>query len=442
MKQVFYGGICAFIGLVLLTACDPSPSFVAQNGAASTHAATTPIQHIVFIIKENRTFDNYFGLFPGANGTTTGKALINGQQTTVPLTALADSTQNLCHAWNCAHQAYDSGQMDGFNVANPKYCTTFPNPCYTESQQSLIPNYWSLAQHFVLNDNAYSSTMAPSDPNHLFTVAAASGPTVDKSVIDNAKYNGSVSKDWGCDATPGTINTLKDGSTVFPCFTYLSLPDELTQAGVSWKFYAPTQGSSGYSWNTVDAFSSIRNTALWSQDVVPWNQIITDAQNNALPSVSWVTFPVTYSEHPQASSCVGENKTVSIVNAIEKSGDWSNTAIFLTWDDWGGFYDHVTPPQVDGVGLGFRVPFLVISPYAKATDNSANTHISHDQIEFSSVLKFVEEDFSLNSLGQRDLTAGSVDGMFDFSTVSNTSLILQTRTCPATTLPITGDFND
>jgi phospholipase C len=147
------------------------------------HGASTPIQHIVFLIKENRTFDSYFGAFPGVNGTTTGKIRVHGSTSTITLNHLVDSVPNYCHEWNCAHFAYDQGRMDYFN--HGPACTVAPYPCYAEADANLIPNYWALASHFVLNDNTFSSLEGASFANHLYTVAGASGPDQPHSAIAN-----------------------------------------------------------------------------------------------------------------------------------------------------------------------------------------------------------------------------------------------------------------
>ena len=140
--------------------------------------AQQPIQHIVFVIKENHTFDNYFGLFPGANGTTTGKVKINGVVKTITLNTAVDQQDNFCHGWNCAHNADDNGKMDNFAVADETHhCTPSPYVCYSEAQQSLLPNYWALAQHFLLGDAMFSSEMSASFANHLFETSANGGST-------------------------------------------------------------------------------------------------------------------------------------------------------------------------------------------------------------------------------------------------------------------------
>jgi phospholipase C len=173
-------------------------------------------------------------------------------------------------------------------------------------------------------------------------------------------------------------------------------------------------------------------------NIVNYSQFLTDAANNTLPSFSWVTAPAADDEHPPNSTCAGENWTVQYLNALMQSPAWSNSVVFLTWDDYGGFYDHVAPQHVDQVGLGFRVPLIILSPFAYAK-NSSNPHIGHDQFEFSSVLKFAEEVFNLPSLGGRDVSAGDPMSEIDTSKVHNGPLVLTQRTCPAFTASVNGD---
>lgn len=405
--------------------------------------AQQPIQHIVFLIKENHTFDNYFGLFPGANGTTTGKVKINGVVKTIPLNTAIDQPDDFCHGWNCSHSAYDKGTMDNFALADTsKQCLPSPYLCYSEAQQSLIPNYWALAQNFVLGDAMFSSEMSASFANHLFEISANAGSTsISTSAIQNPKPE--TQSKWGCDSPSTTSVQLYNGSTVYPCFSGdTTLADEMQTAGTSYKWYGAPTSDPGYKWDSLDAYKQDRNnTTIWSHNV-PWTQLQTDLNNGALPQFSWVTPPFAVSEHPRFGTCAGENWSVQLIDAIEQSSAWASTVIVLTWDDWGGFYDHVAPRSQDALGYGFRVPLLVISPYAFAGDNPSNTHISHDQFEFASVLKLAEEVFNLPSLGQRDVTAGDLLKTLDFSKVHNPPLILGQRTCPAQKVPITGDFND
>jgi len=429
------------VGTVLLIVC----SFLAWVGSDQTPhrvQATSPIQHIVFIDKENRTFDSYFGLFPGANGTTTGKVKVNGVVKTITLNVAPDKALNYCHGWNCAHGAYDKGQNDNFAAADAsKQCNTSPYTCYQEAQQSLIPNYWKLAQNFVLSDNTFSSALTASLTNHLFTAAGNGGSTTLAKEIINNPSNGSTNNKWGCDAPSGTTVQLEDGTKEFPCVTDTTLADEMQTANVSFKWYGAPTTDSGYKWDSLDTFKQDRNGTVWSHNV-PWTQMATDLTNNALPAFSWVTPPFAQSEHAPQSVCVGENWSAQIIQNIENSSAWSSTVIIVAWDDWGGFYDHVPPQQLDGMGYGFRVPMIIISPFAFANDNPTQPHITHAQYELASVLKLAEEVFNLPSLGQRDASAGDLMQALNF-TVMNPTVPLTQRTCPTSATPQTSlDYND
>jgi phospholipase C len=434
---VRYGGVI----LVLLSMSATFLYFTFRSHKPAQ--AQLPIQHIVFLIKENHTFDNYFGLFPGANGTTTGKVKLNGVVKTITLNTAVDQPVDFCHGWNCAHSAYDKGAMDNFAQADAsKHCLPSPYLCYSAAQQSLLPNYWALAQHFVLGDSMFSSELSASFANHLFETSANGGSTsISTSAIQNP--NPAAQTKWGCDSPSTTTVQLYNGSNVYPCFAGdTTLADEMQTAGTSYKWYGAPASDSGYKWDALDAYKQDRNnTAIWSHNV-PWTQLQTDLNNSALPQFSWVTPPFAVSEHAPYGTCAGENWSVQLIDAIEQSSAWASTVIVVTWDDWGGFYDHVAPHAQDALGYGFRVPLLVISPYAYAGDNPNNTHISHDQFEFASVLKLAEAVFSLPSLGQRDVTAGDLLKTLDFSSVHNPPLILSQRTCPSQTAPIVGDFND
>lgn len=390
-----------------------------SSNSTSPPGDINQIQHIVFLVKENHTFDNYFGRFPGANGATSG-TLSTGQ--IIPLGHMPDAAPcDICHGWQCAHTAIDGGKMDGFDKIPG---CLLPNQnniplAYTQLQQQDIPNYFAYAQNFVLADNMFSSLEGPSLPNHLYTVAAQSGR-----VINNPPNNLS----WGCDADSTTQVEVLDqlGNIVleFPCFDFQTLADTLQAAGVSWKYYAPGQGQSGYVWSTLDSIKHIRQTSLWAAHVVSDTLFVADAANGNLPAVSWLVTSAGKSEHPPASVCQGENWTVQQLNAIMQGPDWKSTAIFITWDDFGGFYDHVAPAGVDTFGLGPRIPLLIISPFARMG------FISHTQYEFSSVLKFIETRFKLGALTPRDSQANDTTDSFDFTQTPRPPLILNTRTCP------------
>jgi phospholipase C len=428
--------LLAFVVLIILC-----PSSIVPRVSASPHARaqSTPIQHIILITKENHTFDSLFGTFPGANGATTGVVKVNGVDHTIPLNPPQNVTSLFCHVWSCALKADDHGKMDAFNLADAKYCGSPPYACYQTGNQALIPNYWQLASHFVLDDNGWSSLRGASFPNHLMLMSAGSGVDIPHSVIQGPNSGNS----WGCDTVSTARATLYNGSKVFPCFTFSTLADEMQRAGVSWTYYSPQQGQSGYNWNAPDYYNQLRNNpAIWTTHDLPEQQFLSDAATGSLPAFSWVSPSKETSEHNGYSECVGENATIAQINAVESGPDWASTVIVVTWDDWGGLYDHVAPQNVDALGYGFRVPFLVISPYAYAGDNLANTHISHDQLEFSSVLRLAEEAFNLPSLGRRDTTARDLLPLLDFSQVHNAPLLLQQRTCPASHITPVQEIDD
>jgi phospholipase C len=379
------------------------------------------IQHIIFLIKENRSFDTYFGKFPGANGATSGTTS-TGQVFT--LREPGDRVSNVAHDWISANTAIDGGKMDRFDII-PNGNVNGAYTAYSQYSQADMPNYWSYATNFALADDMFASLIGPSLPAHLYTIGAQSDGIINNPVLPN----GSQPENWGCDSPVGTtvnvIDAEGDYENIFPCVDFQTLADSMNNAGISWKYYAQDkQNTGGYSWNSYDAINHIRNSSYWTTNVVPYSQFVTDAQNGNLPAVSWVTPSFGDSEHPPSSVCQGENWSVQQINAVMQGPEWSSSAIFLTWDDFGGFYDHVAPPKVDTLGLGERVPMIIISPYAKAG------FISHTQYEFSSVLKFIEERFNLPFLTSRDADANDTTDSFNFNQTPLPPLVLSQRTCP------------
>ena len=377
---------------------DPPPT----PRQASATGTRWPIKHVIYIVKENRTFDQYFGLYPGANGTTRGRTrtgwrpLARGIPQTLP--------HDLQHSYRAALTAWDHGRMDGFARVDDwakRYA-------YSEALPRDIPNYWGWARDFVLGDNFFSSAMGPSFPNHLYTIAAQSVLTHD----NPARRGGSGPWTWGCDA-PSYVYVRRYERTgrvnwARPCFGLHSEAALLNAKGISWAYYAATKGEKGYLWSAFDAVRSVRRTSQWHRHVRAVDGLLPDVRAGKLPAVTWVTPVRSLSEHPDFNECLGENWTTRVIDAVMRSPLWRSTAIFLTWDDWGGFYDHVPPPRVDGFGLGFRVPLLVISPYAR------RGLVDHHRAEFSSVLRFVEENWGLSALTPRD-RAGAGDLSYDFS---------------------------
>jgi phospholipase C len=465
--------------LIVAALCVPLAA-CSSGGNTTTPTPTTiaaripsgPIKHIVYFIKENRTFDNYFGTYPGANGATTA---VDSQGKVVPLKHESDQIANdLDHSSESATLAYDNGKMDKFdqvsflprlfganrpaNGTSPKPGSSgaqkptslYQNNSLTQFYQSDIPNYWTYAQNFVLGDNTFSSLLGPSFPNHQYTIAAQSGGAADNPAGaagglpgeagagtlpgqgQQPKLQGTPGQrpklriGWGCDQANQKVEVKSASGTTSmqdACFNYETLADELDQAHYSWRYYAPPSGTDlGYIWSAYNAVKHIRYGPDWKY-VVPVEQFMTDATNGTLPTVSWIVTPQKDSEHAPASVCTGENWTVQMLNSLMNSPDWSSTAVFLTWDDWGGFYDHVAPQRIDSYGLGFRVPLIVISPYAK------KGYIDHTQYEFSSMLRFTEDELNLASLTNRDKAANNMMGAFNFSQQPRSPLVLQQRTC-------------
>jgi phospholipase C len=371
---------------------------------ASAYPTTWPIKHVVFLIKENRTFDHLFGRFPGANGATFGWD--HGTRRPLTRATVGRMSSDLPHCYLCALAAYDSGKLDGF--AQTESAQRY---AYTQFRAGQIPNYWAMAKRYVLMDNFFSSENGPSFPNHLYSIAAQSG-----GAHDNPRRKGSArsSNTFGCDAPPQQLVeiTLPDGSTrmVPPCFDFATEGDLLSKAGVPWASYAATENQRGYIWSAYAAIRRYRDSLRrWKAHMRPVDGLLTDIRENRLPPVTWVTPRFELSDHPPYSMCYGENWTTRVVNAIMQSPMWKDTAIFLTWDDYGGFYDHVAPPQVDGFGFGIRVPMIVISPYAR------RGFVDHTLGEFSSVVRFVEENWGLAQLTRRDRNARDLREAFDFN---------------------------
>ncbi len=353
----------------------------------------------MIIMMENHTFDNYFGRFPGANGVTLPRA-------SDPLRS------DFYHGPAGVTAAVDGGKMDEFPLRGQVQYT-----------QADIPNYWSYAQHYGLGDNFFTSQGTSSTPNHMTMVAAQSG-----GLFDSRGQN-------GCNSTQNNMNYSKVAATgvsywSYPCYNIPSIPALLNNAGLSWRYYSQS--------TIWDAPLMIKPIAGSPNDIHDSSQFVRDVQNGTMANVSWVIPSGSGTDHPPSPTLEAQNFLTQQVNAIMKSSYWSSTAIFVTWDDWGGLYDHVVPPTVDNVGLGPRVPLLVISPYAKAG------YISHQQGEFASFDKFIEEDFGLPSLGQRDALSQTSDLMdfFDFTQTQPDLILGQLPVSSALHVPhVTGPFS-
>lgn len=407
--------LTALLSCISLAANPPAQVSRGNQGIQS-------IQHIIFIIKENRSFDQFFGLYPGALGANTA---VNSIGQTVTLGRTPDENpQDIDHSWQAAVGSINGGKMDRFDLINEANVDG-QNLAFTQSTQQDIPNYWAYAQHFVLSDQTYASMTGPTFPNHLYMIAAQGGGAMN--IPEGYEHNGPAK--WGCDSDPGTfvqvMDPLGNVSTPFPCFDFATLADELETAKISWKYYAPSEKQSGYIFSVFDAINHIRNSPLWNEHVVTPDQFATDIQNGQLPAVSWIVQGFDDSDHPPHSLCRGESYTVNQINALMQSPYWNSSAIFLAWDDWGGFYDHYPPPPPpDQFAFGPRVPMIIISPFAKPG------YISHTPYEFTSILKFIEEDFGLDPMTSRDANANDMLDSFNFNQTANPPLVLTPRMCP------------
>jgi phospholipase C len=419
---IIFGTLCAALAVTGLVV---SPATRAQSAATPTPITTPapsagPIKHVVMLIKENRSFDNYFGTFPGADGTRRGQ-ISSGKW--VWLRHTPDRTLlDIAHAGAAARKAVDNGRMNRFDLL-PGAIQNGKDIAMSQLHQSDIPNYWRYASGFTLDDHFFSTINGPSFPNHLVTVAGTSGNT-----DDNPLYN--TYHAWGCDSGKYTVvervNPVTGRRTfVKPCFDFRTLPDLLGKAGVTWKYYAPSQYQSGYIWSALDAVRHIRYSRVWRTNVQTPDQFIKDAAAGTLPAVSWLVTNESKSEHPPYSSCEGENSSVQFINAVMKGPDWGSTVVFLTWDDFGGFFDHVPPPRLDYISYGPRVPSIVISPYAR------RHFVDHNRYDFASILRYIEDKYHLPRLGAYDAAATSIARDLNVRQRPLAPLILRTRKCPA-----------
>ena len=388
------------------------------------------IDHVIVVVKENHTFDNYFGKFPGADGATTAK-LSDG--TVIPLGHTPTvMTRDLCHKHPCALTAWDHGKMDGLDKV-PKANDGGDHLAFTQYDEADIPNYWAYARRFVLADHAFANVLGPSFPGHLFTIAAQAGWS-----IDNPSWDLPLTK-WGCDDPGSTTDDVLDNGQcdvlqVKPCFGFPTIPDVLPK-GISWRFYGSRLPPLlGEVWSMFDAINAVRNGPHWKTDVVPEANFVKDVQAGTLPNVTWLVDQDLDSEHPPEVVCQGENWTVDRLNAVMQSPLWKHTAIVITWDDWGGFYDHVPPPRQYGCdkdnpyGLGFRVPLLVVSPYAK------RGYVMHGVAEQASIARMIERIFDAPTLSSldpaaQDGQANDLSDAFDFSQPPQEPLVLPHRDC-------------
>jgi phospholipase C len=394
-------------------------AFFSPEGQAVKRVAG-PIQHVVIFIRENRSFNEMFGRMAGVDGMRTAP-LASGR--IVALRRAPDrSLLDIAHSGVAAQLAIDNGRMDGFSRLSGAIQDGF-DVALTQYRRVEIPNYWAYAGHFTIDDHFFSTIAGASFPNHLVTIAGTNANTVNNPV-------NSVNNSWGCDSGKYSRVDAENPRTgrnyyVKPCFDMRTLVDELNGAGISWKYFSPPPFHSGYIWNALDYVRHDRYSSFWGSNVVPSNQFITDVKQGSLPSVSWLVSGQRQSDHPPSSICIGENWVVRQMDALMRSPLWKSTVVFLTWDDFGGFYDNVPPPRLNRIALGPRVPTIVISPYARLH------YIDHATYDFASILRYIEDKYHLAPLAVYDRNALDIGSDLNPLQKPDLPLILRPRTCPA-----------
>jgi phospholipase C len=408
-----------------------------HDAVTCQQTADTCITHIIIVIQENRTFDNLFMGYPGAVTQNYGMAncTSGGVSGTVKLQPLGlESWQDPNHNWQPSLTAFDGGKMDGF-CGNPSTPGTVPYSYVPPTLNEAKP-LWDLAKNYVIADHLFPTQFGESFTAHLTLIAGNDEFVPGKeAVVDNPSDSL-----WGCDASTGTITPYIDSERnyhdqgPFPCFTqFRTMADTLDAAGVSWKYYAPNVGST--LWSAFSAISNVYNGPDWKKVISPETAVLNDIQNCTasscgIPNVAWVVPDWVNSDHGGSGSNTGPSWVASITNLVHDNAYlWPSTAIIIVWDDWGGWYDHVPPPQSpafggtykrgDFRGLGIRVPMLIVSPFTyKLAAKGRN--VVHTRYEFGSILKFVEQVYHLQPLGPTaqgytDRRAASIINAFDFT---------------------------
>ena len=452
---------------IVVTACG-SPAAPSGTPTASPTAPVGggihTIKHVVVIMQENRSFDTYFGTYPGVNGLPAS----NGQFTVcnpdparstcvAPYHDSADVNGGGPHGAPNFVADVNGGKLDGFEASaekgnrgcgntNDPNCTNSTAPDvmgYHDARE--IPNYWAYAQNYVLQDAMFEPNSSWSLPAHLFEVSEWSA----KCTADSATSCTDELTNPGYHPAKTAAN---NGVYPWTDLTYL-----LHKDNVSWGYYVmtgtepdcqdaseltcsavPQKASTPGIWNPLPRFDDVKADGQLA-NVQDLNNFTTQAKNGTLPAVSWLAPSGNVSEHPPGAVSAGQAYVTGLVNAVMQGPDWNSTAIFLTWDDWGGFYDHVTPPVVDGQGYGLRVPGIVISPYAK------KGYIDSQTLSFDAYAKFIEDDFlggqrldpttdgrpdSRPSVRENASVLGNLVNDFDFSQPPRAPLVLSPHPPP------------
>jgi len=412
----------AFLLVLALAACGQGtpPSFEGATGSAQLPSALVKfpkIHHVVIIYQENRTVDNLFNELPGADTVRSG---LNSSGHRVPLRPISlTAPYDLGHLHRSFTIEYNNGHWNGFDKVGSQcisvgLCPPGDIRAYGYVPHSEIRPYLTMATRYTFGDRMFQTNQGPSFPAHQYIVSGTS--TIDNRLSLRASENPTTPSNQstgGCDSPPGSLVVLIDSigtevQDVYPCFDRISLMQLVEAKSLSWRYYQAMPGPG--IWNGPDAILRVRESPTYSANVIaPSSRVLTDIAKGRLADVVWVTPTALASDHARVTNGSGPSWVAGVVNAIGESRYWNDTAIFVTWDDWGGWFDHVVPHLYNSYELSFRVPLIVISPYAK------KHYVSHRQHEFGSILKFTEEVFGLGSLHTTDVRSDDLSDCFDFS---------------------------
>jgi phospholipase C len=421
ISRLPYLPILALSIATVLAACAQSPSksigTLPDIATIERQAASSgKIQHVIIIVQENRSFDDLFHGYPHADAQSYGYTMAGEK---VKLSAIPlEEPWDIDHSLQSFLTACDgTGSLPGTNCKMNGFSQELvdcghggpqcpPNPQYGFVPPQETKPYFAMAHQYVLGDHMFTSMIdASSFVSHQYIIAGQAQSAVD--------FPQTL---WGCDGgKTDTVQTITQqrmiGPSIRPCFPSTTLGDELDTAGLSWGYYTASIHGDGNIWNAYQAIKHIRYGPDWHKNVHwPATKFFKAIDSGTLPAVSWVTPTCQNSDHAGCDSNHGPHWVASLVNAIGESKYWSSSAIFIFWDEYGGWYDHVPPKMVDYDGLGIRVPLLIVSPYAK------QGYVSHVSYEHGSILKFVEDQFGLPRLAASDTRATSpADDCFDFN---------------------------
>ena len=417
-----------------LAACSQMQSAIPQRpGAPSagvksvTRLSGQHIKHVIIVIQENRSFESFFAGYPGANAPLTGYGIDGkGKRYLIPLQQIEFAqSSNLSHAWSAGIRDWNNGAMDGFS----RFGKPGAHQAYSYVDEKQVAPYWDMAQQYVLADEMFPTEFGPSYSAHLTLIAGTDNLGPNEAVADFPSFG-----DQGCDSNPASHTTFVDQYRIihwrigpYPCYTqFRTLADTLDAAHLSWTYYQNKLYKSGI-WAPFESMSRVRFGPDYVNDMrYPPPSVLNDIKAGKLAAVTWVTPTKEDSDHPGGGSDRGPSWVGAVVNAIGQSKFWDSSAIVVVWDDWGGQYDNMPPPQLDFRGLGIRVPCLIVSPYAK------KNYVSHTLYEWGSILKFVEQVYGLPALGTAqdgysDARANSIIDSFDFNQSPRPFVTIQTK---------------